>query len=425
MPLQPAAAPQRAGSRPRRHWLRSGQQGPEFSAIPSNLTFGPPADISMGWDGTLWAIDKSGAPHLYNQTEQQWQLQGQGISAAAVVPDNSELHSTLYLFRGGEFVTVAPAGNYPTSAPKTIAAQWPHLPETFKMGVVGATWEGYAAPGGERQALFLFNGGRYVSIDEDFGPPLKLTDLTNWPQTPNWKDGVIDGVFARVVDFPIFLLRSGEVIGVDLLAERVVGPPQPLSQYFSFFKDPVLSLWASGVDGMAELLDQTVLVFKGPVVGKTSYAAMAGAKLQYIGNTFAAWPVEWNPVLLHSPSGRVGDLWAVSTDLNFVLRHRGQLWARQTFQADNVSTGQDGTMMIASAGGIWRWDEESEASKQVGRLGEPHSGGSGQCKTRMGPLHRQHGPYLRHHEKHVQSDHNRPRRDGHSGQRRWHIVALP
>ena len=131
---------------------------------------------------------------------------------------------------------------------------------------------------------------------------------------------------------------------------------------------------------MAELLDQTVLVFKGPVVGKTSYAAMAGAKLQYIGNTFAAWPVEWNPVLLHSPSGRVGDLWAVSTDLNFVLRHRGQLWARQTFQADNVSTGQDGTMMIASAGGIWRWDEESEASKQVGRLGEPHSGGSGQCK---------------------------------------------
>ena len=124
------------------------------------------------------------------------------------------------------------------------------------------------------------------------------------------------------------------MIEVDLLAEQVVGPPQPLSQYFSFFKDPALSLWASGVDGMAELLDQTVLVFKGPVVGKTSYAAMAGAKLQYIGNTFAAWPVEWNPVLLHSPSGRVGDHMGRQTDLNFVLRHRGQLWARQTFQAE-------------------------------------------------------------------------------------------
>ena len=118
---------------------------------------------------------------------------------------------------------------------------------------------------------------------------------------------------------------------------------------------------------MAELLDQTVLGFKGPVIGKTSYAAMAGAKLQYIGNTFAASPVEWNPVLLHSPSGQVGDLWAVSTDLNFVLRHRGQLWARQTFQADNVSTGQDGTMMIASAGGIWRWDE---SQKQVNNLAD-------------------------------------------------------
>ena len=55
---------------------------------------------------------------------------------------------------------------------------------------------------------------------------------------------------------------------------------------------------------MAELLDQTVLVFKGPVVGKTSYASMAGAKLQYIGNTFAAWPVEWNPVpLIHRAAG--------------------------------------------------------------------------------------------------------------------------
>ena len=199
MPLQPAgsSAACRIGAR-RRHWLRSGQQGPEIQCNSVQPYLRPACRHLDGVGRTLWAIDKSGAPHLYNQTEQQWQLQGQGISAAAVVPDNSELHSTLYLFRGGEFVTVAPAGNYPTSAPKTIAAQWPHLPETFKMGVVGATWGGYTAPGGERQALFLFNGGRYVSIDEDFGPPLKLTDLTNWPQTPNWKDGVIDGVFARV-----------------------------------------------------------------------------------------------------------------------------------------------------------------------------------------------------------------------------------
>ena len=146
MPPRVAAAPHRAKRRPPRNWLRPGQQQPEFSALPSKLTFGPPTDISMGWDGTLWAIDQSGAAHPYDPTEQQWQLQGQGISAAAVVPDNSEYHATLYLFRGSEFVTVAPGGTYQTSTPKTIAEQWPHLPDTFKMGVVGATWGGVCRP---------------------------------------------------------------------------------------------------------------------------------------------------------------------------------------------------------------------------------------------------------------------------------------
>jgi hypothetical protein len=36
-------------------------QPPTFTQMPSTLVFGPPTDISMGWDGTLWAIDASGA----------------------------------------------------------------------------------------------------------------------------------------------------------------------------------------------------------------------------------------------------------------------------------------------------------------------------------------------------------------------------
>ncbi|MEN8131884.1 MAG: hypothetical protein ABFS45_17215 [Pseudomonadota bacterium] len=32
---------------------------PTFTRVPCDLTFGPPTDISRGWDGTLWAIDAS------------------------------------------------------------------------------------------------------------------------------------------------------------------------------------------------------------------------------------------------------------------------------------------------------------------------------------------------------------------------------
>jgi hypothetical protein len=361
-PPRVQAAPLRSGGRSSRHWLRPGQQLHEFSAIPSKLTFGPPADISMGWDGTLWATDATGAPHLYDSTEQLWHLQGQGISAAAETPDH-----TLYIFRPSEvaidatrrthltqFVTVDPV-TYETGAPKTIAAQWPHLPDTFKMGVVGATWGSYD-PFGTKQSLILFSGGRYVSTDEDFGPPLKLTDLSNWPQTPNWKDGIIDGVLSRVVGTPLTLLRGGELILVDLTTKEVQGPPQPFGEYLPFFNDPALSPWALGVDAMAELLDQTVLVFKGPVVCKASWSRKAAATLQYIGNTFATWPAEWNPALVHAPSGRVGDLWSISKYGNYVVHHDGNSWARQAYQADHVSAGQDSTVMIASAGKIWRRD---------------------------------------------------------------------
>ena len=50
MPLQPAAAPQRAGSRPRRHWLRSGQQGPSSVQFRPTL---PSARLPTSrWGGT-------------------------------------------------------------------------------------------------------------------------------------------------------------------------------------------------------------------------------------------------------------------------------------------------------------------------------------------------------------------------------------
>src|SRR5690348_13070476 len=85
-----SATRQAAGtSRPRIPEKRSPGAGmpaqPTFTPLPSALAFGPPTDISMGWDGTLWAIDGSGAPHLYDPTTNAWQVHGDGIDAAAWV----------------------------------------------------------------------------------------------------------------------------------------------------------------------------------------------------------------------------------------------------------------------------------------------------------------------------------------------------
>ena len=49
-----------------------------FAPINSGLTFGQPTDMAAGWDGTLWAIDQQGAPHVYDPLSDTWQLHGSG-----------------------------------------------------------------------------------------------------------------------------------------------------------------------------------------------------------------------------------------------------------------------------------------------------------------------------------------------------------
>src|SRR5262245_11536012 len=56
---------------------------PTFNPIASTTAFGPPTDLSAGWDGTLWAIDASGAPHIYDPIGKAWLPHGDGIDAAA------------------------------------------------------------------------------------------------------------------------------------------------------------------------------------------------------------------------------------------------------------------------------------------------------------------------------------------------------
>ena len=106
-----------------------------FSPINSSLTFGPPADLASGWDGTVWAIDGSGAPHVYDPLADTWQLHGTGIGGAALIEDTGP---AVY-FRGGE-VFIADGR---TSA-DAIAMVWPQLPASYrKFGVKGAGLGGW------------------------------------------------------------------------------------------------------------------------------------------------------------------------------------------------------------------------------------------------------------------------------------------
>ncbi|MBV9172436.1 MAG: hypothetical protein JOZ81_20365, partial [Chloroflexi bacterium] len=118
-----------------------------FTSINAKLTFGPPTDLASGWDGTLWAIDTAGAPHLYDPTHDQWELFGDGVDAAALIQDAGP---AVY-FRGAE-VYIA---NGP-QLPQPIAHVWPTLPASYQQGVHGAAWA--------NGQLYLFRGGTYLAV---------------------------------------------------------------------------------------------------------------------------------------------------------------------------------------------------------------------------------------------------------------------
>ena len=77
--------------------------------------------------GTLWAIDASGAPHLFDPIRQQWQPFGTGINAVAY------MGSDIYHFRGSEYVKVTFGANQTQSPPVSIGTTWPKLPYSFTL----------------------------------------------------------------------------------------------------------------------------------------------------------------------------------------------------------------------------------------------------------------------------------------------------
>ncbi|HVG96783.1 MAG TPA: hypothetical protein VNK05_07785, partial [Chloroflexota bacterium] len=107
-----------------------------FTAHPSLLAFGPVVDIAAGWDGTLWAIDAQGAPSVYDQVAQTWELHGTGIDAVAYagVPGAAVADgvATPAAVAGGTVAPppLAPATTAPTVAPPPLAPDAPAVVAT-------------------------------------------------------------------------------------------------------------------------------------------------------------------------------------------------------------------------------------------------------------------------------------------------------
>jgi hypothetical protein len=326
---------------------------PSFTAISSQLQFGQPVDISAGWDGTLWALDATGAPQLYDPMTDTWAPQDDGVDAVAAfgVP------GVIYYFRGDSYVSVIGGTNQVHGPPTPIATTWPNLPKSFTQGVHGA-----ANVNGE---LYLFRGGLYV-VARTSGPaavPDKLTDLAGWPQTPAWKDGVIDAVSSDAGgrDPIVELYRDDEVMLVDMVKRQVQGPPSPLSDTASW-RGHVPADWvAGGIDAGYYYISSgttSTALYRGIATIFFHAADQGIAVPQYLPTVFHGWPATWNPVLADAPGGRAGALSAAASD-GTVLQNRGAGWAALSAlpgggKALSVSAGRDGVVYAATTAALHR-----------------------------------------------------------------------
>ncbi len=329
---RPAGTSRRAPSKKRAGRLRiGGLKQPTFTEIPSDLLFGPPADIAMGWDGTLWALDASGAPHVFDPGAQQWNPHGAGIDAAC------QIGSTAYWFRQGQYVTAVSGGS--VSAPLPVSTNWPALPDSFKLGVRGAA--------NVNGVLYLFNGGSYLAADGSV-PRAMLTDLAGWPQTQNWVQGVVDAVYSDG-SVSVSLFRGAEYITVNLSSQTVTAGPAPIADYPAWQNRIPLEWAATGIDA-AFLQGSETVIYKGPALVTFSANGSETPTPQYIAAANRNWPAAWHPLLQHAPSGRMGNLWVATRDGGVVM-HDGEQWnvKPSAGTAASVSVGADGSAFLCAA----------------------------------------------------------------------------
>lgn len=318
-----------------------------FNSLPSNLPLGAPlVDIAMGWDGTVWGTDSSGAPYQYDQVAQKWSVYGSEFSVVTYVSKwRGQSSGGNYKFDAplvvrGTDVSFAYAG--PAAS---ISQTWNNLPDTFTMGLDGAA----EAAG----VLYLFRHGRYVAIDDATGnasAPVALNTFANWPATANWSQGSFDAIGSNVDDpsySKVHVWNNLEYIVVDMVAQAVVDGPHPLDYYVT---DAMLNVMQNGFSAVTfSAAEFNVTAYQGMVIYQAT-EQNGGIAIQYPAFNEGIW----TPNLIHAPSGVTGALWSV-LQLSFdqpipygvPISHDGTGWqgvlaSSQLFT--HVSAGSDGAI---------------------------------------------------------------------------------
>jgi hypothetical protein len=318
---------------------------PGFVNLPAQLATGAQiADIAAGWDGTLWAVDALGIPHVFDPLQQSWQAFGKGVDAA------TKLGDTLYLFSGDQVALYDLTTGQVTI--QAIAAQWPGLPPSFTRDLDGAS-----AFGG---VLLLYRSGRYVNVASPTAVQT-LSQVPGWPAA-TWPDGVIHAAgrvevnqsssleFGVQFRWPPGEAGAPQTNSIGESGGSIINGPLAAVTEFPLYSALQVVL-NQRFDAYVQYTDANsvnhALVFQGPIVWTaTDSQPMTSTPL-------SSYVPLWRPPLSHAPRGRVGNLWSVTT-AGAVVYHDGEQWnqapAIPGVTVLGVDVGEDGAPFALATG---------------------------------------------------------------------------
>ena len=291
-------------------------EGPNaFTPVASVLPTGNAImDISAGWDGTQWAVDAQGIPHVYDGVQQNWETFGRGVDAATLVGDD------LYLFRDNEVAIYNTTNNQLVST-QLISEKWPQLPPMFTKDLDGAIATVRVGNiGGE---IFLFHNGRYVNVNEPTTPQL-ANKISQWPT------GSPDGIIYAAGTMDSFGVLFLQPTGLDTFiveptnGSTIASSNNPLSDFYFVLTEEIRDILGEGIDAFAIFptnndQDIATSIFRGPALW--TFVDQGGPTVTSLGDLVPAW----SPRLAHAPRGQVGSLWGLATD-GTIMQHDGDDW---------------------------------------------------------------------------------------------------
>ena len=204
-----------------------------------------------------------------------------------------------------------------------------------------------------------------------------LAALVGWPESADWQDGTIDGVFS-FGNSMVSLLRGGETIAVQFQSQGAPSSsaPHALSTVSDFAQLPA-DWQANGFDagfrargGPMSGYDfitsgAQAMVFPAPASSSATRQAGTPAAtptatisasdrdlaarlrgspaLHYVADIASGWPTYWHPTFKHAPNGRTSSLWGATVE-GHVVSFDGTRWTPQPGDATSVSAGVDGAV---------------------------------------------------------------------------------